>query len=258
MTKKRFKMGLAALGVLTVFLMALTALLLAPTLASADKNSGTGHQHAAGPPGNSGGSPNPVYFEHPDGDQTENAGWSAPGDSGTPCAGGAGSCAGQNADQNENPGSHYFDGPTGPSGDGGSSSGGSGGTPNDGNSDGSGSGFPGGVFAGGFGFSGGGSVGSFGSGDTTPQDHSGDPASGDTGPDTPLFFAPTSNPDPDVPPIDFNRPPFTDPPNPGGPPGGDPPLTLPDTHKVPEPLTLSLFAMGLAGSAALRRRAKSK
>jgi hypothetical protein len=59
MTKKRFKLGLAVLGGLTAFLLALLALLFAPSLASADKSSGMAYEDEG-----KSGNPNPVYFEH--------------------------------------------------------------------------------------------------------------------------------------------------------------------------------------------------
>src|SRR5258705_4111537 len=48
MTKKRFKLSMAALGLLAAFFMVLIAVLLAPTLASANKDAGT-HQHGGAP-----------------------------------------------------------------------------------------------------------------------------------------------------------------------------------------------------------------
>ncbi|HEX4635028.1 MAG TPA: PEP-CTERM sorting domain-containing protein, partial [Rhizomicrobium sp.] len=51
--------------------------------------------------------------------------------------------------------------------------------------------------------------------------------------------------------------PLTDPPNGGGPGDTNTTLTDPPTQ-VPEPFTLSLFAVGLGGAAMLRRRAGAK
>ena len=42
----------------------------------------------------------------------------------------------------------------------------------------------------------------------------------------------------------------------GGPEGENPPTTELIVTEVPEPLTLSLFAVGLAGAASLRRRSR--
>src|SRR5258705_3264400 len=47
MTKKRFKLSVAALGLLAAFFMVLIAVLLAPTLASANKDAGTPHHGGA-------------------------------------------------------------------------------------------------------------------------------------------------------------------------------------------------------------------
>jgi hypothetical protein len=262
MTKKRFKLGIMALGVLAAFLMTLTALLLAPTLASTGKISGTGHQYlnghnGDGSKGNPGGSPDPIYFEHPDGHGTEKAYWNALGDSGGPCAGAARDCSGQN----ETPGTRYINGDssTNSSGTGGSSSGTAGGNPKDGNGNGSGNGFPGGFFAGGYSSGGGGSGGSGGS--SGNGNSSGNPGPAGTDPDIQPFISvsdPGTGSGPGTPPPDFGNSPFTDPPNSDGTPEGDPPTLLTDTHPVPEPLTVSLFAVGLAGSAAMRRRSKAK
>src|SRR3978361_20689 len=49
MTKRRFKLSLAALGLLLAFFIALIGLLLAPTLASANKDFGDSHQHGGKP-----------------------------------------------------------------------------------------------------------------------------------------------------------------------------------------------------------------
>ena len=57
MTKKRFKLSMAALGLLAAFFMALIALLLAPTLASANKDGGTHHHGGMPDPGHPHGGP---------------------------------------------------------------------------------------------------------------------------------------------------------------------------------------------------------
>lgn len=92
-------------------------------------------------------------------------------------------------------------------------------------------------------------------------------------PGGPDIHNPPQNPG-DTPPPDFTQPPFSNPPGPDGPgdgpsgpngpggpdgpagPGGpDGPSNQPDPpQQLPEPLTLSLFAGGLAGSILLRRR----
>ncbi|HSS12886.1 MAG TPA: hypothetical protein VLL04_03275, partial [Rhizomicrobium sp.] len=65
MTKRRFKLSLAALGLLMAFFLALIGLLLAPSLASANKDFGDSHPHGGksdnavshgGPGGDSNGS----------------------------------------------------------------------------------------------------------------------------------------------------------------------------------------------------------
>ena len=301
MTKKRFRRGLAALGILAAFFLALMVLLFAPSLASAEKNSGPGHQHAEGPDGNSGGNsggaPNPIYSEH-SWQETEKVNWNAP--PAGPCA--DGSCTGEGGDDtqyfadglpeysghssNEPNGNGGPSGPSGPSGQGNGSD-----APHNGFAGGYGGGFPGGIFGGGNpqdqfvpdhtgdgdsdkcdsdkadadkadadkcdsdkddsgkGDSGKGSSdndssgnGSSGNGGSGDQESSGANFQNSDSPDGPY----------DLPPVDPEQ--FADP-NPETPPT-DRADDLP--QQIPEPLTLSLFAVGLAGSVAMRRRVKTK
>jgi PEP-CTERM motif len=289
MTRKRFKLSLAALGALAAFFLALIGLLLAPTHASAGKNNGAGHHHAD--------NSDVVVGDSSDSNQPGHSGWHEPDKiDWVPVGGQMGPCAGTACDDSqETPGTQYF------GGDGTSGSTGAGGdfghSHDSGDHDGNG---PQGRFAGGFS---GGSFGGGGDGGNGPQggpsspDESGNPGPGDSGPGTlpdtgkldpdgtnpgtddsgptPLDIGkldpggtnpdpdqanPYLDPSPDLPPIivDDGKP-GPDGPN-LGPDTKNPDLAPPGdgTHKVPEPLTLSLFAVGLAGAGALRRRNKAK
>jgi hypothetical protein len=296
MTKKRFRRGLAALGILAAFFLALMVLLFAPSLASAEKNSGPGHQQAEGPDENAGGNSggNPVYSEH-GWQETEKANWTAtpPG----PCV--EQSCAGAG----DNDDTQYFaNGPSGdsghfsgePNGNGGAGgtggTGGAGGqgngsdTPHNGFAGGPGGGFPGGTFGGGPQFvpnlTNDGDADKCDSDDSksgkddtdkTDKCESGDADkddsansdkgasdkgnggqgdSGSYGSNSQLVQNP--NGPYELPPVDPQH--FADT-NPEIPPT-DRTDDLP--QQIPEPLTLSLFAVGLAGSVAMRRRARVK
>ncbi len=301
MTKKRFRRGLAALGILAAFFLALMVLLFAPSLASAEKNSGPGNQHAEEAGGNSGGASNPIYSEH-SWQEPEKVNWTAPL---------AGPCADQScAGAGDNDDTQYFaDGPgssggsshssNGPNGNGGA--GGQGGQ-------GDGSDAPHNGFTGGYGgvpggpFGGGNPLNQFvpdhtGDGDSdkcdsdkadadkadadkgnsdkcnsdkdgsdkndsdkddSGKDDSGNGSSGNGGSGDHesgglniQFVAPPDGPY-SLPPVDPQN--FADP-NPEIPPT-DSTDDLP--QQIPEPLTLSLFAVGLAGSVAMRRRVKVK
>src|SRR5438874_930916 len=175
MTRKRFKLGLAALCLLTAFVMAVIGLLLAPTLASAGKNNETGHQHADESDGH--GALNPIYLEHSP--ETEKATWNAPP---------AGPCVAQSCNHQDDALS-YEDGSAADQGHSSSGEGGQGGNPA---SD-AGHGQAGDGFAGGFGggssggFSGGPSQGSPQHVGSDDQDESEDSSedkskSGDSGP----------------------------------------------------------------------------
>jgi hypothetical protein len=280
MTKKRFRRGLAALGVLAAFFLALMALLFAPSLASAEKKMGPGHQYAEGPHGNSGGAPNPIYSEH-SWQAPEKVNWNAPPTG--PCA--DGSCA--TADDNDDT-QHFAGGsgsredsshsPNEQSGNGGSGGQGNGSdSPRNGYAGGYGGGFPGGTFGGGNpqfapDFTNDGDThkcdtdsGKSGKDDSdkgasdkcdSDKDGAGNGDSGKGSSDDP--GGPNiQNPDSpdgshDLPPVDPEH--FADP-NPETPPT-DRNDDLP--QQIPEPLTLSLFAVGLAGSVAARRRVKTK
>jgi len=278
MTKKRFRRGVAALGILATFFLALMVLLFAPSLASAEKNSGPEHQHADEPHGTSGGAPNPIYSEH-SWQEPEKVNWNAP--PAGPCA--DGSCA---AEGNKDDTQHFASG-SGSREDSGPSSNEHGGNGGHGGSDGQGNGSdsPRNGFAGGYGggFPGGGSGGGnpqfaphfTDDGDTdkcnsdsgnshkcdSDKDNSGKDGSGNGDsrkdgsgdPSGPNIQNPDSpNGSNDLPPVDPEH--FTDA-NPETPPT-DRADDLP--QQIPEPLTLPLFTVGLAGSVAMRRRVKAK
>jgi hypothetical protein len=298
MTKKRFRRGLAALGILAAFFLALMVMLFAPSLASAEKNSGPGHQLADEPDANSGansggnGAPNPIYSEH-SWQETEKVNWNGP--PAGPCV--DQSCAGGSGDDTQ----YFADAPSGgvvhssnePNGNGGPGSfGGTGGpggqgndAPHNGFAGGPGGGFPGGIFRGGNPQFAPGSINDDDadkcdsddsksgkddtdkdtadkceSGDTDKDDSAnsdnGNSGKGDGGQDDSGSYASDSqifqNPNGpyELPPVDPQH--FADT-NPEIPPT-DSTDDLP--QQIPEPLTLSLFAVGLAGSVAMRRRAK--
>jgi len=293
MTKKRFKFGLAILGGMAAFLLALLALVFAPTLASAGKGPVFGQEQDGG---SHHGHPNPAYFEPPTGNgndphhtqggsdpcaQTPNScnAPGAPGEEPWFRPGGEGGHDGNHGDNQGNPSGH--------------DSGSNGGQGNP-------QGNPSGFFAGGpWGPGGGGG----GGGGDTPHDqshscssdkdsnksdddkksdektcdkddqnnddngnkdggshhHDRDDTGSTGGIDITTNFVNTDLPPGDDtdndPPVDPNCFPFGE----GcGPQGNNPPNAGPtdETTDVPEPLTLSLFAAGLAGAATLRRRQK--
>jgi hypothetical protein len=298
MTKKRFRRGLAALGILAAFFLALMVMLFAPSLASAEKNSGPGRQLAdetdansgANSGGNSGGASNPIYSEH-SWQEAEKVNWNAP--PAGPCV--EQSCAGETGDDTQ----YFADAPSGgsdhssngPNGLGGPGSfGGTGGpggqgndAPHNGFAGGPGGGFPGGTFG----------NPQFAPGSTNDDDadkcdsddsksgkddtdktdkcESGDTDKDDTansdngdsdkgggqdnsggyGSSSEIVFHNSNGPY-ELPPVDPQH--FADT-NPELPPT-DSTDDLP--QQIPEPLTLSLFAVGLAGSVAMRRRTKVK
>jgi hypothetical protein len=274
MTKKRFRRGVAALGILAAFFLALMVLLFAPSLASAEKNSGPGQQHTEEPHGNSGATPNPIYSEH-SWQEPEKVNWNAP--PAGPCADGSCAATGDKDDtQHFTGGSHEDSGPSsnehgGNGGRGGSDGQGNGSdSPHNGFAGGSGGGFPGGGFGGGNpqfapNLTDGGDTGKCESDNSksgkcdSDKDSFGKdgPRDGDSGkggdPSGPNIQNPDSPDGPyDLPPIDPEH--FTDPNS------ETPPTDRADDlpHQIPEPLTLSLFAVGLAGSVAMRRRVKTK
>jgi len=305
MTKKRVKFGLAILGGLTVFLLALLALVFVPTGASAGKGPVFGQEQDGGAPADH---PNPAYFEPPAAGLNNGPGHAE---------GGVGSCAGTLCDtyDNDAPGDeawHYADNESG--GQGGNSQGNGHSNGDTGEHSpagnpwlfpGSGGGFPGSgaprdqsnscgsqkdkdgqskdkesdeekacnadnkdASANGEGGDnkGGQGDGSGNTGDGLQQltllddqdsDSNDDKSDGTPGAiDVNLVSGgdfSSGETDDDLPPVDPNCFPFTE----GCEPHKD---TPPDTvltdppNKVPEPLTLSLFAAGLTGAAALRRR----
>jgi hypothetical protein len=265
MTKKRFKMSMAALGLLAAFFMVLIAVLLAPTLASANKDAGNSHHHGGAPdtPPPHGGSGGPsggsIFTENEPGHDHGNA-FDTPfcAHGVYPCtdAGGAGDdfdSVGGQPDRLENAGGGNPQG-----GDGWSNG-------NDGHTSNFWSG--GGGAGGGAGGGGGGQGGDKGS-DKTCTNQSGDSDSEqdddktdscDTDPDSKALTLTTPG---DLPSSDFVDPSFGDDPtdgdpkSDGGPTGDNPPVTEVTVTEVPEPLTLSLFAVGLVGAASLRRRSR--
>jgi len=280
MTKKRFKLGLAVLGGLTAFLLALLALLFAPSLASADKSSGMAYEDEG-----KSGNPNPVYFEHVSASENGEGGTNPASNEVAPCGEIANPCAPDDHDAPAGDGSwNYSDGQGGQ---------GDGHGPNDGsgNNGHGGQGNPPGPFTGGY-FGPGGSPGGGGTPqggakpcspkkddagnkdkdkdktcdksnddtqhrnvvDNQPDDSSNNPSGDPTG-DPSSNLVNNDPPGDDLPPVDPNCFPFADR---CGPQDGNPPNTdqTDPPSEVPEPLTLSLFAAGLAGAAALRRRTR--
>ena len=287
MTKKRFKFGLAVLGGITAFLLALLALLFVPTLASADKSSGMAYEDEG-----KSGNPNPAYFEHVEGAENGQGGSDSASYEVAPCGEIANPCAPEDHDAPGGDGSWNYSDGQGGQGDG------HGPNNDSGNNGHGGQGNPPGPFTGGyFGPPGGGSSGGGGGGtpqdeskscssqdsgnagpgndaddktcdkgnddsqhqnvvDNQPGDSSNDPSGDPTG-DPSTNLVNNDPPGGDLPPGDPNCFPFADRcgPQDGNPPNTD--LTDPPSE-VPEPITLSLFAAGLAGAAALRRRAGKK
>jgi len=307
MTKKRVKFGLAILGGLAAFLLALLALVFAPTGASAGKGPAFGQEQDGG--GHS-GHPDPAYFNNPpNGNGNDNDSHHASGGGGNPCAATPNPCDGHD---NGAPGTgawHYAGGQGG-QGDGQGQDQGNGHSSNNDSGGQGGYGNPG--FAGGYPGGGGGygaphNTGSCSSkkdedkdakdkesdnktcdsdddnnddnngnsnnsgdnsgnnagyeqltllGDKPPSDDSNDddPSDGTSGnPPTNLLNNDTPpGDDDDLPPVDPDCFPFAESCDTHN---GNPPTDQTDpTHEVPEPLTLSLFAVGLAGAATLRRR----
>src|SRR5262245_4263433 len=90
MKKKRVKFGLAILGGLAAFLLAMLALVFAPTLASAGKGSDIWHEQEGG-----GHSDHPAFFTPPNGNGPDNGPHYADNGQGNgagPCAGTPNSC----------------------------------------------------------------------------------------------------------------------------------------------------------------------
>jgi len=264
MTKKRFKFSLMALGALAAFFLALIVLFLAP--ASADRSSAKDHHKRGDNFQAFGGAPDPIYFEH----------WNGSGGGHTS---GGGSCVGASCG-GDKPDGKNFDGDNAagdsgqPGSDNGSDNGSGNGSGNGSDQNPQGNGFGPTFFAGGSsgggnggssggdngGSSGGGNGGSSGQPDASGPDN---PDSGNKGPDDkgPNVSDPQiQNPDappPDLGPLPFERPPTCDCVPASGIPGG-PPGFPEGPLKIPEPLTMSLFAVGLAGCAGMRRRRKGR
>lgn len=300
MTKKRVKFGLAILGVLAVFLLALLALVFAPTGASAGKGPVLGQEQ-----GGDEHHPNLAYLEPPAGNGPNND----PGHSDS----GFGPCFGplcDTHDDGDDDSWHYTDAP---GGQGGGINQGNSPNPNSGDHPQGGNGYPPSLFVGGYpgGYPGGGygapqggqssscaskkdkdedakdkesedkscDDDNKGNNDNNSSDNSNNSGSnshnnsgnnngGDESGYEQLIINGSNPPnnfgnddqdddDDDLPPVDPNCFPFTE--------GcdtheGNPPITdLTDPpSEVPEPLTLSLFAVGLTGAAAMRRRVRQK
>jgi hypothetical protein len=248
MTKKRFKLSMAALGLLAAFFMVLIAVLLAPTLASANKDAGTHHHggapDTAPPHGGAGGAPGGSILAdngHDHGNAFD-----------TPfCVHGIYPCtdAGDARDDFDNVGWHpdSFE-----NGGGGNPPGG------DGWPNGNGDHTPSFWSNGGGGGAGAGGGGGAGAGEGGDNDQDGDKTNpDDTIPGLTIQDFPEG-------PSDFVDPSFDDDPTDDptgdpksdGPTGDTPPVTELTVTDVPEPLTVSLFAAGLLGAAGLRRRSR--
>jgi hypothetical protein len=262
MTKKRFKMSMAALGLLGAFFMVLIAVLLAPTLASANRDPGTAHHHGdmpeTGPMHGGPGGGSHIFAEnwnetgHGHGDAIDTPycveggvmpctdGDAAHGfdDAGDP-DGFIGDFGAGGSATNGDDGAFHGDGRFGP------------------NFPGAGPGFGGGE--------GGGPGGDQGGDKTckTESDSEKDCDNTDPGdtevplltltlPEGPSYFvdAPSGDDEPKDGPQDCSKDCSE---------GGDPTITeLAPVTEVPEPLTVSLFAAGLAGAVGLRRRSRRR
>ena len=287
MTKKRFKLSMAALGLLAAFFMVLIAVLLAPTLASANKEGGKHHNgmpDAGYPHGGRGGAshgPNSGEdwnaFGHEHGNAYDTpfcveggvypcAILSDPDafDGGDPDSFESGYPGGgnpQHGDGSPNRGGQYN--PTFWGG-GGAPGGGNGGGPGGGNGGG-----PGGGNGGGPGAGNGPADEKCGKAD---EDQSGNSISEQDGEEIKSCDTDTTSTNLTLEtsgdlPSGFVDPNFGDDDKSktedgpqggpqGGPEGENPPTTELAVTEVPEPLTLSLFAVGLAGAASLRRRSR--
>jgi hypothetical protein len=255
MTRKRYRQGLAALTLLAAFFLLLAALLFAPTFAAVGNDGANTHQQKPGqshhPRKLSTNSSDGAYDAPADWKVADKGHWNAEGGTTDHCVGldcydlsggdisyggddkHAGSVGGGNSQGDQGSSNPYLP-------------------------------F---IAGGGFGGNGGGRG---AGGQNNPQadnagkqdDNSqGDDQNGDEHHrDDPKGNPPNqkfSPDDPEYPPVDPNACPFAD--NCTDGPQPDPRLnpTLP-SNEVPEPLTLSIFAAGLAGSVALRRRFKAR
>ncbi len=254
MTRKRYRRSLAVLGILAAFFMVLIVLLLMPTLASAGRDSENARQHAAKPDtaplhAGPGGVPHDVTkFDKTSRNEPDHGHTTLFGGSDEFCLGGANACA----DSDGRPGFGYIraGGIGGSSGDGNAHGAEGSGTPNGfGNAR-----FSGGFIAGGFGQGGGGGRPGHEDSGNPGSDHPNKDDADSGGPNVPLLDL-TPPGDDDVGPVflDDENPPVGDPPK-----SSNPPPSLDAPTPIPEPLTLSLFVVGLAGSAALRRRQRAK
>ncbi|MEO8300298.1 MAG: PEP-CTERM sorting domain-containing protein [Rhizomicrobium sp.] len=251
-------MSMAALGLLMAFFMVLIAVLLAPTLASANRDTGGPHSHGGTPgAGNPHGGPGGASHGF-----AEN--WNQPGHdhdnaSGAPfCVdGGVYPCA------NSGTAGDGFDGDRDGFGGDFAPGGNSHGEGGDGSPNGNGQYAPN-FWTGGGGAGGGSGEGGGPGGNKAGTNEPGnpDPEQDDENtkpgePEIPLLTL--TLPDDELP-SDFVDPNFDDgdPKSEGDPQDGGehPPVTELTTTEVPEPLTLSLFAVGLVGAARLRQRSR--
>jgi len=265
MTKKRFKLSMAALGLLGAFFMVLIAFLLAPTLASANKDGGMHHHGGMPDPGYPHGGPGGA--SHTFAENWNESGHNHGNAFDTPfCVdGGIYPCAAGDSDDELDGVGGYSDsfenaGGGNAQGGGNSSHGNDHYSPNFW----TGGGGPGGGNGGGPGGNGGAGNGptdeKCGNTDKDESDNSGqdgdETKSCDSGPEVPLLTL--TVPEDDGQPSDFVDPTFggDEPKTEDDPKGENPPTTEIAVTEVPEPLTLSLFAVGLAGAAQLRRRVR--
>jgi len=261
MTRKRYRQGLAALTLLAAFLLLLTALLFAPTFASAGHDGANTHQQKPGQshhPRKVSTGPSDGAYDAPAGWKMADKGhWNAEG--GTPDH-----CVGFDCYDLSGGGISYGDD---------DKHAGSGGSGNShGGQDSSNGYLP--FIAGGGGYPGGGS-GNGAQGGNNPQtdnagkhddnsqggnqhgdEHHHDDPNGNPSVQKFVDKGPNSPGDPQDPPLDPNACPFADNCSNVPLPPEVAPRDVPD--QVPEPLTLSIFAAGLAGSVALRRRLKAR
>src|SRR6266404_6284046 len=88
MTKRRFRLGLAALAILMALILALFDLVLGSTHAVADKNFGVCHRTTAGSDSGPDSGTDPIYSEHHGWNEQDKIGWNGgPACDGKTCPG---------------------------------------------------------------------------------------------------------------------------------------------------------------------------